>query len=247
MNSFWGTDVGCVREINEDDIFVSTEPVGCLPNLFVVADGMGGHKGGEYASHYATENFVRLLKNNPQEKPVTAIWNAIAKINAGIYSLGQEIDTLAGMGTTMVVATIQDNLLTVANIGDSRLYHLGTRLRQITRDHSWVEEMISSGRLERGSDLYYEKKNVITRAVGASEQVVPDFFEVELMPGDRILLCSDGLTNMVTDLGVEEILKSGGSLHEIGNALIDTAKANGGKDNISVIIIDPELEEGNVC
>jgi len=151
------------------------------------------------------------------------------------------------MGTTLVAATLIGRTLYVANVGDSRLYVMGDELRQITRDHSWVEEMLSEGKIEKDSEIYWAKKNIITRAIGAYAQVTADFFEVDLQPGDRVLLCSDGLSNMIGDGQMTEILSGGDALIKQGEQLISKGKANGGKDNISVVLVDPELDEVNVC
>lgn len=160
------------------------------------------------------------------------------------------VEELQGMGTTLVAATISGSTLYVANVGDSRLYRISDHLKQVTRDHSWVEEMIREGRMTRDSAIYWEKKNIITRAIGAYERVTADFFEVELNPGDRILLCSDGLSNMVEDRQIEQILlktENRRNLTAAGRELIAAGKANGGKDNLSVVLVDPELDEVKKC
>ena len=247
MISFAETDIGNIRKINEDYIFASDESVGLLPNLYIVADGMGGHQAGDYASRYATERLVRLIAESTKKNPVAIINESIRIVNEELYSQSKASRNLEGMGTTLVVATIYDDTLYVANVGDSRLYRMGQELRQITRDHSWVEEMVREGRLTRDSALYWEKKNIITRAIGVYEQVTADFFEVELEPGNRILICSDGLSNMVEDQMIREILRQESSVLQAGRVLIRTAKVNGGKDNISVILVDPELGEVKVC
>ena len=247
MLSCAATDIGKVRSLNEDYVFASDDPVGRLPNLFVVADGMGGHRGGDYASRFAVERFVSLIRESERENPIAAMNDAIAAVNAELYWKSRQDEALEGMGTTMVTATVVGTVLYVANVGDSRLYQAGEELHQITRDHSWVEEMVSEGRMERGSAAYLERKNIITRAVGISEQVTADFFEVNLRPGERILLCSDGLTNMVDDGQILEILHREGSLAQTVESLIAVGKANGGQDNISVILVNPEQGKENVC
>lgn len=247
MNSFSQTDIGNVRKLNEDFIFASDEPVGPLNNLYLVADGMGGHHGGDYASRYAVEHVVDSLRKSERSNPVAAIHDAIQIVNEELFRQGQSVEGLEGMGTTMVAATASGNTLYVANVGDSRLYCLSGHLRQVTRDHSWVEEMIREGKMTYGSEQYWEKKNIITRALGAYEQVTEDFFEVDLLPGDRFLLCSDGLTNMIEDAEIEKILRNSGSLEEAGETLVRVSKENGGKDNISLILVDPQLGEVKEC
>jgi len=145
-----------------------------------------------------------------------------------------------GMGTTLVAATVTEDKLFIANVGDSRLYLLkkNGQMRQMTQDHSLVEEMILKGELDRKDAKYHPKKNVITRALGAAEQVIPDFYEIEAEEMEYILMCSDGLTNMVEEISMKEILLMQElSLEEKARKLVETANENGGKDNISVILI----------
>ena len=250
MVSFSESNIGNVRRLNEDFVFASEKPVGPLENLFLVADGMGGHQGGDYASRYTVEHMISKLAGMETKCPIAAINDAILQINAELYEQGRMVEELQGMGTTLVAATISGSTLYVANVGDSRLYRISDHLKQVTRDHSWVEEMIREGRMTRDSAIYWEKKNIITRAIGAYERVTADFFEVELNPGDRILLCSDGLSNMVEDRQIEQILlktENRRNLTAAGRELIAAGKANGGKDNLSVVLVDPELDEVKKC
>lgn len=193
------TDTGRVRTANQDYVYASVEPVGSLPNLFVVADGMGGHQAGDYASRYIVENLVSYLQYTENSQIVPLLREAILKVNTMLYHEAKEKPEFSGMGTTLVAAVADENTLYVANVGDSRLYLVRDRIRQVTRDHSYVEELVSLGRLERGSKDYKDKKNIITRAVGTEDKLLVDFFEVGLEPGDYILMCSDGLSNMLED------------------------------------------------
>ena len=143
------------------------------------------------------------------------------------------------MGTTVVAATCLGMHLQVANVGDSRLYVVNEGIRQITRDHSLVEEMVRMGGINREAARNHPDKNIITRAIGANDTVEADFFTVELTAGDIVLLCSDGLTNMLEDQEIQEILGGYGELPEKAQRLIETANAHGGKDNIAVILIEP--------
>ena len=202
------TDTGRVRTANQDYVYASVEPVGSLPNLFVVADGMGGHQAGDYASRYIVENLVSYLQYTENSQIVPLLREGILKVNTMLYQESKEKPELSGMGTTLVAAVADENTLYVANVGDSRLYLVRDRIRQVTRDHSYVEELVSLGRLERGSKDYKDKKNIITRAVGTEDKLLVDFFEVGLEPGDFILMCSDGLSNMLEDVEMEEIVGS---------------------------------------
>ena len=149
------------------------------------------------------------------------------------------------MGSTLVSAVIEGKLLTISNIGDSRAYLIrGSGIRQITHDHSYVEEMCERGLMRRGSPDYLRARNIITRAVGTESSVEADFFEVNLMEGDSLLLCSDGLSNMVDNESILNIVRDASPVEERGQALIDMANINGGRDNIGVILIDAFQGEG---
>jgi serine/threonine protein phosphatase PrpC len=235
------TDTGRVRTANQDYVYAQTEPLGTLPNLFLVADGMGGHQAGDYASRYIAESLVAHFKQADSLGIVPLLREEILKVNGMLYQESMKSTELNGMGTTLVAAVIEDTTMYVANVGDSRLYLVRNRLQQITKDHSYVEELVSLGQLERGSRDYREKKNIITRAVGTEDKLEIDFFEVSLEPGDYVLMCSDGLSNMLEDAEIEEIICSELELPEKAEKLITIANDNGGKDNIAVILIDPQI------
>ena len=199
MKTYSITDTGALREMNQDYFFASDDPVGNLPNLYIVADGMGGHKAGDYASRYTTQRVVASVSRDPGEEPVSIIKEAINTANKILIEEAAEDESKQGMGTTLVVATIIDGKLYVANVGDSRLYIVNDNIRQVTRDHSLVAEMVRLGEVDVAAAREHPDKNIITRAIGAKENVEADFFEVELQEGDRIVICTDGLTNMVED------------------------------------------------
>ncbi len=232
------TDVGRMRQMNQDAVYCSQEPVGNLPNLFLVADGMGGHQAGEYASRMAVELLVQEIRANAGHDPIIVLKESLEKMNASLWEISQKEPGLAGMGTTLVGAVLTGDTLHVVNVGDSRLYVMDESIHQITRDHSLVEEMVAQGRMERDSLEYQAKKNVITRAVGVAGSVIADFYEVVLMPGERILMCSDGLSNMITDEEMLAIVRREISLEERTAALVEAANLSGGRDNITVILIE---------
>ena len=238
MRVFGKTDVGLVRKINQDFIFYSRESVGAFPNLFIVADGMGGHNAGDFASRYAVECFLSYIKNSKPDALIRMVDEGIKYANKKIMEKAAEDENLRGMGTTMVVAYIEDGQLFVANIGDSRLYLLDKQINQVTEDHSFVATLVRAGELTPAEASVHPDKNVITRAVGAAENAKVDFFEVDLEPGDQILMCSDGLSNMVEDEVLYDIVKNT-YIGDVVDGLIDEAKRNGGSDNIAVIVIDP--------
>ena len=237
MRAYGRTDIGRQRTINQDYIFVSQEPVGKLPNLFIVADGMGGHRAGDVASRMTVNHVVEHIRQSEDSNPITLIDNAIQEANRHLVEEAKTSPDYEGMGTTIVVATILQQTIYIANVGDSRLYLINDSIKQISRDHSLVEEMVSLGELNEVNARRHKKKNVITRAIGAESQVVPDFFEIEYEPGDKILMCSDGLTNMVEDVVIRHIVNHHEDQTKVVEALITQANQNGGSDNISVILI----------
>lgn len=244
MQAYAVTDVGVRRPMNQDFIFASTEPVGELDNLFILADGMGGHNAGDFASRFLVEQLVAFFQQNLVKKDVHSLLkDGIRTVNRALYREASGDIHLVGAGSTLVLATIKGNVLYVANIGDSRLYLLREKLEQITKDHSYVEELVALGKIKRGSRDYQEKKNIITRAVGTGEDVDIDLFALKLKSKDYILMCSDGLSNMVDEFEVEYIIRSEDSLKDKAMALVEAANRNGGLDNISVILVEPQMSE----
>lgn len=237
MKQYSMTDTGIIREMNQDYFFASDTPIGNLPNLYIVADGMGGHKAGEYASRYTIERIVASVSKSPGEEPIAILNEAIRRANELLIEEAVEDESKRGMGTTVVAATITDRHMYVANVGDSRLYVISQKIRQITRDHSLVEEMVRLGEMDESEARKHPDKNIITRAIGAADSVTPDFFEVDLEPEDYILLCTDGLTNMITDEEIAGVVQGDGSLETKVNTLINMANRNGGRDNITVVMI----------
>ena len=198
MRFFAKTDQGKMRKMNQDFLFATKDSLGVFPNLFLLADGMGGHKAGDYASRYLVESLVSVMKDSASDSPLRLLRDSIQRINGELYCLS-------------------DNNF----------------------NHSYVEEMIERGQMIRGSKDYLLHKNYITRAVGTEKELHVDFFEEELMEGDLFFLCSDGLSNMVDNESMAQILKDDSALAEKGEALIDLANINGGKDNIALILVDP--------
>ena len=243
LKSYAKTDIGRKRQLNQDFIYLSETPIGNLPNLFIVADGMGGHNAGDYASRYAVETMVDEVGASFEKNPIKILGGAIEKANTLIRQRAQEEKAYSGMGTTVVAATCIGRYLEVANVGDSRLYVINDTIMQITQDHSLVAEMVRMGGIDKESARNHPDKNIITRAIGARDYIEPDFFNLELQAGDLVLLCSDGLTNMMEDEEIRRILLEGGSLQDRAEKLVETANRNGGKDNISVIVIEPLADE----
>ena len=243
IKSFSVTDIGRKRKLNQDFVYSSDEAVGNLKNVYIVADGMGGHQAGDYASKCTVETMVREIKGCFEQSPIRILSRAIRIANDQVRRKAREDESLYGMGTTVVAATVLGKYLQVANVGDSRLYIINEEVRQITRDHSLVEEMVRMGGLDREAARNHPEKNIITRAIGARDTIEIDFFHEELKSGDLILMCSDGLTNMLEDEEIGRKLKTPGTIEERAERLIDAANQNGGRDNIAVILIDAFARE----
>lgn len=248
MKSYSITDVGQKRTVNQDFVFTSETPVGNLPNLFVVADGMGGHKAGDFASSYAVEVLLSTIREDENSNPVKIIRAAIENANTQLLREASDNETMSGMGTTMVLVTIVGHYAYVANVGDSRLYLVDeNKISQITKDHSLVEEMVRMGEISRDDARNHPDKNIITRALGAGRDVDVDFFDIRLTPGDILLLCSDGLSNMVPDEDIRQVIRTSETLEETGRRLVSMANDNGGRDNIAVVLVEPDTKEVEVC
>ena len=247
MKSYSLTDVGVVRKVNQDYVYTSDKPVGHLPNLFVVADGMGGHRAGDYASKYTVEVLERELKRSDEEDVERALIQAVKVANHELIREAGTDEHLKGMGTTIVVATIINQMMYFANVGDSRLYLINQGILQLTKDHSLVEEMVRLGGIKPEEAKHHPDKNIITRAIGAKEDVEVDFYEHRLKKGDIILMCTDGLSNMVEDEELFHIVQGARDVVEAAEMLVETAKENGGMDNIGIVLIVPGLGEVSIC
>lgn len=243
MKTFSKTDIGMVREVNQDYVFVSDLPVGKLPNLFIVADGMGGHKAGEFASRFTVEVVKDELAKSTEEGPEAMIRQAITSANQRLLETAKQDSKLEGMGTTLVVATVIERTLYFANVGDSRLYLLNNDIKQVSKDHSLVQEMVRLGGIKQEDAKNHPDKNIITRAIGAKEQVEVDFYEYRLKKGDIVLMCTDGLSNMVEDTEILHIVKGSRDIVEAVEGLINKANENGGKDNIGIVAVDAFADE----
>lgn len=193
------------------------------------------------------ETIVEVISKSDETEPVSLLEEAIQTANASLLVRAGEDEGRKGMGTTIVALTILGNRLYIANVGDSRLYVVNQKIRQITRDHSLVEEMVRLGEMDKEVARDHPDKNIITRAIGALPEVVIDFFEVEMEEGDIILMCSDGLTNMVEDEDIRKIIMGQRDTVEKAEKLVEAANHNGGKDNITVIVIEPFGNEVKRC
>lgn len=247
MKSYSVTDVGQKRQVNQDYVYASDEPVGNLPNLFVVADGMGGHNAGDFASSCAVQTLVHAIQKDENQNPIKIIRNAVEEANRKVLEEANLHAEMSGMGTTMVLVTIIDDYAYVANVGDSRLYLIEDQILQITKDHSLVQEMVRRGLITREEAKDHPDKNIITRVLGIGPEVEVDFFDIHLKSSSVLLLCSDGLSNMVSDEDIWRIINTSRELKEAGVRLVSLANENGGKDNIAVVLVQPDTKEVQVC
>ena len=240
MNFYTASDTGRVRTQNEDFCYASDGKLGILSNLFVVCDGMGGHNAGEYASEGAVRLMTdAILRAEEAYDPYDALSIGIEAANRAIHQRSVDDPTKAGMGTTLVAATIFNSDLYVANVGDSRLYIFASgNLRQITRDHSYVEEMVRKGLINREEARHHRDRNKITRAVGVLNDVRIDFFDTPIEEGMQILLCTDGLTGMMHDEEIAGVLQTSADVRQKAETLIRMANEKGGTDNVTVILIE---------
>jgi protein phosphatase len=224
-----GTDVGLVRSDNEDAYLVN-------PPLFAVADGLGGHLAGEVASSIAVET---LLADAPRSADAKALARAVRTANAAVIQAADSGRGRSGMGTTLTAAMIDGTRIVLAHVGDSRAYllHFGA-LAQVTHDHSMVADMVRNGTLTAEESRVHPNRSVITRALGSDPNLLVDTYEIEAAPGDRLLLCSDGLTGMVDDPEIERILSTATSAEEAVDRLIEGARDAGGQDNITVVVAE---------
>ena len=234
LRSGSATDVGRVRNTNQDLPFEG-------PNLFAVADGMGGHVGGEVAARVAVEALQSAFARQPS---VPGLREAVAEANAAVWQRSQLQDGLRGMGTTLTAAALvaQDDgrdVIALANVGDSRAYVFsGGTITQVTADHSLAEEKVRHGELTEAQAAVHPHRHILTRALGVSPDVDVDLWELHLQAGDRILLCSDGLTNEVDPPEIARILSDQAEPADASRALVRAANEHGGNDNITVVVID---------
>jgi protein phosphatase len=248
LSAFGITDVGRKRRHNEDAYLLDVER-----GLFVVADGMGGHAAGEVASRITVESIQEYLAlrddegestwpfgfNNRYSMEGNLLATAIKKANERVIRAVLNRPELKGMGTTVVAALFDAERATLVHVGDSRCYlHRRGELRRLTDDHSWVQEQVNAGILTPEEATTHPLKNVVTRALGGSPNVLPDLMEIPFEAGDSFLLCSDGLTGMMSDEEISSILASDGSPESRVRTLVDLANDRGGVDNITVLLID---------
>ena len=240
IKAYGKSHVGMVREMNQDYYYISDEENEI--KLYILADGMGGYKGGEIASKLAVTSAKNYIENNLAETPkdkeslIQLIGSSVEYANMVVYEKAKEMPELEGMGTTLEICLVYNNRAYIAHVGDSRIYRIRKDfMRKITKDHSYVQKLVEDGTITKEEAAVHPKKNMLMKALGCNAFVEPDVTIKGFLKGDTLIICSDGLTNMVTQ---DEIYKIATSKFEYAPSdLIDKANKNGGYDNITIIII----------
>lgn len=234
------TDKGLVRQNNEDVWAEDPEF-----RFFVLADGMGGHRAGEIASRQATDTLIRLVRKGLRSAKqalnlneiVVLIRNAIIQVNDTIFKLGNSRTDLHGMGTTLCCMLFHEKGLVYGHVGDSRIYGLfGKKLHRMTKDHSLMRELVDLGQLTEVETPDFLYKNILTRAIGTEAEVEPSVYISDVAEGDIYFMCSDGLTDLLSDDEIENIINQSQSIPDTVKALVESAKSQGGYDNITVVM-----------
>lgn len=223
------TDIGYVRDHNEDSLII-------IPPLFAVADGMGGHEAGEIASEITVNTLAELAPSHLDAEGLTA---AVEAANYNVMKAPRQGIGRDGMGTTLTAAMLEGERLLIAQVGDSRTYllHKG-HLQQITRDHSLMADLIEAGQITPEEARVHPNRSVITRAIGSDIHMRPDIYELNVDAGDRILLCSDGLSSMISNNAIESIMRRQSDAQHCADELVTAALENGGADNVTVVVAD---------
>lgn len=241
LDAAWATDTGRARDHNEDAIGgtpLNYPPAATRGYLYIVADGMGGHNAGEVASNEAAKRVYQRYYADSEPNPFRSLERAMRLTNNELYQQSQADPAQRGMGTTMTALVIKDNHVTVAHVGDSRLYLIrGGKIEQVTHDHSWVEEQVRAGVLTRLQAESHPQRNVITRALATAPDIRVDPFDIEIQAGDILVFCSDGLNTEVGDAQIAALATKATSSEEAVQRLIQLANENGGEDNVSVGVI----------
>lgn len=232
------TDRGLKRQLNEDSCNVLVGYTG-IPACFVIADGMGGHQCGEIASKQAVDSVCNhLLKANWENDDISGMLkDIISNVNDELYHLSLQDESTQGMGTTLIVTIFKNRKLYIGHVGDSRVYLIrDNSIEKVTCDHSFIEELVKNGSITKDEAINHPKKNVITRAVGYELDLQVDTYEIDVVENDEILLCTDGLTNMLEEDEILDIITKEKDPQVASDTLVESANNKGGEDNITVII-----------
>ncbi len=232
------TDRGLKRQFNEDNCNVLVGHPG-VPTCFVIADGMGGHKSGEVASKLAVDSVCNHLINaNWENQDVSGLLkDIITSVNDELYKFSLLNESTQGMGTTLIIVVLKNGKLYIGHVGDSRVYLIKENtIQKLTSDHSYIEELVKNGSITKDEAINHPKKNVITRAVGYELDLQVDTYEIDVFKNDQLLLCTDGLTNMLAEDEILGIIKKIEDPQLACDTLVENANNKGGEDNITVIV-----------
>lgn len=240
MIGFGDTDVGKLRKVNQDYVYINNEPIGSLDNLYIVADGVGGHKAGEVASEVAIDSFEQFIYETEDDEVLDLLVSALAYANEQVFNLAKTNKQYENMGTTLLATTIKNNKIFIAHVGDCRLYGIrNNKIAQMTSDHTYVMDLFKAGVISKEEAENSKESNVLTRALGTEKNVKADALFCDVFEDDIFIMCSDGLSDMLTDDEIFKLAskKSVPTQEKVEN-LIQEANNNGGRDNIAVIIIE---------
>jgi protein phosphatase len=234
------SDIGNIRNLNEDYLGYHED---IEKKIYIVADGMGGHNAGEVASKIAVESTIEYINSvDCLENPETVLNDAVQYSNKKVYEFSKTSTSLNGMGTTITACLLRGNKMSVANVGDSRCYAIGKAgIYQITKDHSLVQELVDNGSITAEEAAVHPNKNIITRALGTAPKVDIDTYTVDLSEINKVILCTDGLSNSLSDLEMYQAVV-GNTNAEACEQLVYASKQRGGRDNITVIIFEGECK-----
>lgn len=240
MIGFGNTNVGKLRKVNQDYVYINNEPIGSLNNLYIVADGVGGHKAGEVASESAIDFFEQFIYETEDDEVLDLLVSALAYANEQVFKLSKTNKQYENMGTTLLATTIKNNKIFVAHVGDCRLYGIrNNKIAQMTSDHTYVMDLFKAGVISKEEAENSKESNVLTRALGTDKNVKADALFCDVFKDDIFIMCSDGLSDMLSDDEIFNIASNKNmSTEEKVDCLIQKANDNGGRDNIAVIIIE---------
>lgn len=240
MIGFGNTSAGKVRKVNQDYVYINNEPIGSLDNLYIVTDGVGGHNAGEVASEAAIDFFEDFIYETEDDETLDLLVSALAYANEQVYILSKENKQYENMGTTLLAVTLKNNKIFIAHVGDCRLYGIrNNKIAQMTSDHTYAMDLFKAGQISKEEARKSKNSSVLTRAIGTEKTVKADALFCDVLDGDIFIMCSDGLSDMITDDEIFQISSSTQlSTEQKVEMLIQRANDNGGKDNIAVIVIE---------
>lgn len=241
MKGFGNTDIGKARNCNQDNIFISNEKIGCLENLYIIADGMGGYKAGDVASKRAIEFFIEAIEEGEMEENdvLDLMISSASYANNEIYELAKANKEYENMGTTFLAITIKNDKIYIVHIGDCRLYGIrNNKIVQMTTDHTYAMDLFKAGIISKEDAETAKEASILTRALGTNRNIEADALFCDIYLNDIFIMCSDGLNTMVSNEAIKEIAELPISTDEKVKKMIDKANENGGKDNIAIIIIE---------